>query len=424
MSAAPLLTRIDANGFVGRGRGADFPADLLARAAEIVTDVRTSGDAALRRHAEQLDGLTPEAPLIVPRSQLDAALDALPAAQRPVLERTAARIRRFAEAQRDCLAALTLELDHGGSAGHVLRPVRAAGCYAPGGRYPLPSSVLMTAVTARAAGVEQVWVASPRPTLVTLAAAAIAGADGLLAAGGAQAIAALAYGTESVPQCDAVVGPGNRWVTAAKKLVAGDVAIDMLAGPSEVLILADETANAAQVAANLLAQAEHDVDAVVHLATTHAPLLDEVERELAGQLETLPTAAVTRAALAASGALHVATREDLAAISDRIAPEHLELHVRDPRALLDQLRHFGAAFLGGRTPTPLGDYGAGPNHTLPTGGAARCASGLSVFTFLRTPTWLCCDGDDDATLRSDAIALARMEGLEGHARSLERTGRH
>jgi phosphoribosyl-ATP pyrophosphohydrolase/phosphoribosyl-AMP cyclohydrolase/histidinol dehydrogenase len=392
----------------------------LRRAAEIVDDVRRRGEVALREHAEHLDDLKPGEPLVRERDELHAALDALPAATRGVLERTAERIRAFAEAQRACLRELTAAVP-GGVAGHTIAPVAAAGCYAPGGRFPLPSSVLMTAVTARVAGVQRVIVASPRPAPVTLAAAAVAGADLLLAAGGAQAIAALAYGAGPVPPCDVVVGPGNRWVTAAKRCVAGEVVIDMLAGPSELVVVADEAADAALVAADLLAQAEHDPDVLPVLVALHESVIPRVEAELARQLADLPTAETARAALAHGFAVHTASCDEAAAVCDRLAPEHLALHVRDAEAWTVKLHHYGALFIGARSAEVLADYGIGPNHVLPTGGTARARGGLSVFTFLRVRTWLrVADGADLAAVVQDAAALARLEGLEAHARSAER----
>ena len=231
--------------------------------------------------------------------------------------------------------------------------------------------------------------ASPRPHPSVLAAAYISGVDGLLAIGGAQAIAAFAYGAGAVPVCDAIVGPGNMFVTAAKSLVAGSVAIDMLAGPSECLVLADETANAKVVAADLLAQAEHDVAARAILVTTSQKLADAVDREVFSQLATLPTAETARAAVEKNSfTVLVSTIEEGVEICNKLAPEHLEVHVKDPRSLSDSLRHYGALFLGGYAAEVLGDYGAGPNHTLPTGGTARSYGGLSVHTFLRVRTWL------------------------------------
>ena len=341
--------------------------------------------------------------------------------EREVLQRVAERIRAFALAQRGCLNDLTLSVP-GGEAGHTCIPVRSAGCYAPGGRFPLPSSVLMTAVTARAAGVERVWVASPRPTDATLAAAAIAGADGLRAIGGVQGVAALARGLLGVPEggCDMIVGPGNRWVTAAKLLISGEVGIDMLAGPSELVVLADETADARVVAADLLAQAEHDDDAIPILISTSTTLIAGVVDELQRQLTTLPTHATARGALRNGYAVVASSMEQAAALSDDIGPEHLEIHARDAQRIASGIRNAGAVFIGAGAAEVLGDYGAGPNHVLPTGGTSRFRAGLSVFTFLRARTWIRIDEVARAApILEDAAALARMEMLEGHARSAE-----
>lgn len=392
----------------------------LAQAAKIVEDVRVRGEAALREYAERFDGISSQQPLVLGPSELRSALESLPASDRELLERTAARIRVFAQAQRACLTDLEVALP-GGAAGHTVLPMETAGCYAPGGRFPLPSSVLMTVVPARVAGVEKVWVASPKPTKMTVAAAAVAGADALLVAGGAHAIAALAYGSGSVPRCDAVVGPGNKWVTAAKQLVAGHVAIDMLAGPSELIVLADESADPITVAADLLAQAEHDSEAWPVLVTTYGPLVAAVNAELSRQLEDLPTAASARAALANGFATVARDMSEAVSLCNRLAPEHLELSVRDADVVAGQVRCYGGLFVGERSAEVLGDYGAGPNHVLPTGGTARSTGGLSVLTFLRVHTWLRID--DCRTAREmveDAAALARAEHLEAHARSAER----
>ncbi len=400
-------------------RAEPVDAETLAAAGTIVDDVRREGSSGLRRHAERLGDVTPGAPLKLGRAQLEEALASLPATDRAVLERTAERIRAFAETRRADLRDSAIAVP-GGMAGVRLAPVQRAGCYAPGGRYPLPSSVLMTAITAKAAGVSEVWVASPNPAPATLAAAALAGADGVLAVGGAQAIAALAYGVE-VPACDAIVGPGNRWVTAAKQLVAGTVAIDMLAGPSELVVLADATADPERVAADLLAQAEHDADAVPMLVATDATLLDAVDAALATQLETLPTADTAREALRGGFAVLAADPAEAAAGTDRIAPEHLALHVREPESLRDSLHHYGALFVGEESAEVLGDYGAGPNHVLPTGGTARAFGALDVMTFLRPQGWLeVRPSQETSALAADAAALARIEGLEAHARAADR----
>ncbi len=418
MSAA-ALRRVTPDALPLRDR-AGVDAKTLAEAAAIVEDVRTHGEAGLRRHGERLGDLEPGGALVADRAALESALEALRPEDAAVLRRVADRVRTFAVAQRACLAPLDLPIP-GGRAGHTLAPVDRAGCYAPSGRFPLPSSVLMTAITARVAGVPSVWVASPRPTQVTLAAAAVAGADALLQVGGAQAIAALAYGAGPVPRVDTIVGPGNRWVTAAKQLVFGQVAIDMLAGPSELVVLADDSADPEVVAADLLAQAEHDVDALPILVTPSAALADAIDAALAVQLADLPTADTARAAVSRGFCVLTSDLEQGAAVCDRIAPEHLELLVRDPEALAPRMRHYGGLFIGAGAAEVLGDYGAGPNHVLPTGGTARYTGGLSVLTFLRVRTWL--RVDDPAAAREmveDAVALARLEGLEGHARAAER----
>jgi len=397
-------------------------AETLAATGQIINDVRTRGWPAVIDHATRLGDLAPGSPAIIERAELRRALDELDRESRRVLSDAADRIRAFALAQLACLSPLAMNVP-GGRAGHTIAPVDRAGCYAPGGRFPLPSSVLMTAVTARAAGVREVWVASPRPAQVTLAAAALADADALLAIGGAQAIAAMAFGSGQVPACDLIVGPGNRWVTAAKKLVVGRVGIDMLAGPSEVLIIADDSADAALVAADLLAQAEHDDDAVPILVTTDAGLIARVNAELHRQLADLPTGPTARAALRNGFAVVCGSMDEAIAISNRLAPEHLEIHTRHAQRVADRCRHYGGVFIGSATAEVLGDYGLGPNHVLPTGRTARFTGGLSVFTFLRIRTWLA-PPNTSSRLNSqfgplcvDVAKLARLEGLEAHARA-------
>ncbi len=393
--------------------------ETLADARRIVADVQRRGESALREYALKFKEVEPDQPLVISRAELNSALAGLPSEIRALLERVADRIRRFSQAQLDALREVRLELP-GGRAGHRLRPVSAAGCYAPGGRYPLPSSVLMTVIPARVAGVDAVWVASPRPAAVTLAAAAVAGADGLLRAGGAHAIAALAYGVGGLSRCDIVVGPGNRWVTAAKHVVSATTGIDMLAGPSELVVLADSSADARLVAADLLAQAEHDDDARPILVSIDPGLVDAVERELADQLASLPTAATARAALRNGFAAVARHLNEAIALCDQLAPEHLELHVRDAAAVGSQVTDLGGLFLGSNSAEVIGDYGAGPNHVLPTGGTARFRGGLSVFDFIRVQTWL--QIDDAAAARElfeDAAELSRIEQLAGHARSAE-----
>jgi histidinol dehydrogenase len=418
MTATSLL-RIISAGEIPPRRDASRETQTAIAAAKIVEDVRERGEKALREYAERLDGLMAGASMIHNSEELAAARDRLPMDQRELLERAAARIRVFAQAQRASFSDLTFPIS-GGNAGHTCIPVDIVGCYAPGGRFPLPSSVLMTAIPARVAGVARVWIASPRPAMVTLAAASIAGADGLLAVGGAQAIAALAFGLGPMPPCDMIVGPGNRWVTAAKQIVSDRVGIDMLAGPSELVVLADESADPLVVAADLLAQAEHDNDAVPILVTTSRGLAEGVNVELARQLATLPTA--TTALIALGNGFAVLADETRMAIDvcNKLAPEHLQVLMKDASAVAAQVRHCGGLFVGNRAGTVFGDYGAGPNHVLPTSGTARFSAGLSVFTFLRPRTWLRMDDAGDTTpLIADAARLARLEHLEGHARAAE-----
>ncbi|MFC1529685.1 histidinol dehydrogenase [Gemmatimonadota bacterium] len=411
----PLLRRMPPD-MITRGGRTPVDGDVLRQVEAIINDVRERGDEALLEHAIHLGDLDRGAPLIRVRSELESALSDLPAGEREVLERTAERIERFARAQRDTLRDLSTPVP-GGSAGHTIAPVQRVGCYAPGGRYPLLSSALMTVVPARVAGVKSVSVASPRPGPGMLAASAIAGADSIVAVGGAQAIAALAYGTESIAACDVIVGPGNCWVTAAKQIVSADVKIDMLAGPSELVIMADDSSDPTLVAADLLAQAEHDPEALPILVTLDERLIDEVERELGNQLVDLPSGVVARQALANG---YVVMAPDLGSaieICNHLAPEHLQLMVSDAGRWLDQLEHYGSLFIGSQSAEVLGDYGLGPNHVLPTGGTARFTGGLSVITFLRIRTWLKVDGSLPEVAADDIEALARIEGLEAHARA-------
>ncbi len=411
----PLTRRTSAE-LAARSRE-PLEAQTLRVAADIVEDVRKGGRTAALDHARRLGDLPPQA---LPGSEwvdppgLSSAFEGLPAHQRGVLERTADRVRTFAEAQFKTLQPLETPVP-GGRAGHRWLPADTAGAYAPGGRYPLPSSVLMTVIPARVAGVRRVLVASPKPAPATLAAAHVAGADGLLALGGAQAIAALAFGTHDSP-ADVLVGPGNRFVTAAKKHLAFEVGIDGLAGPSELLIIADDSADVGLIAADLLAQAEHDPAASAILVTTSSRVAASIDDELERQLADLPTADVARESIARSGACALVA--DLAAaaeLSDQLAPEHLELLVENPRELADRVRCYGGLFLGARSAEVFGDYGVGPNHVLPTGRGGRFQAGLSVMTFLRASTWL--ELEETHSIASDAAELARLEGLEGHARA-------
>lgn len=411
------LRRLDLDEARRLDRGA-LDATVRAGAERIVDDVRRGGARSVREYAVRFGERGPDEPSVLGHDAMQAALSRIDADDRHVMERAAARISAFATAQIASIRELTVPIP-GGEAGHTIEPVEAAGCYAPAGRYPLVSSVLMTALTARAAGCDRVVVASPGAPDVILAAAAIAGADRVLAVGGAHAIAAMAYGMDGLERCDVIAGPGNQWVTAAKQIVSDVVGIDMLAGPSELLVLADETADAALVAADLLAQAEHDVQAVAMLATTSATLADKVDREIERQLATLSTQDVARRALANGYCCVVRAEDELVVAANAIAPEHLEIMTRDPGALAARIRHAGAVFIGSQAAEVLGDYGAGPNHTLPTGGTARFRAGLSVMDFVRLRTWMRIDRSDEALLH-DTQRLAALEGLSAHAASAAR----
>jgi phosphoribosyl-ATP pyrophosphohydrolase/phosphoribosyl-AMP cyclohydrolase/histidinol dehydrogenase len=396
-----------------------IPREICEEAEVIVERVRAGGEAAVRGYATRFKERRPDQSLFITPNELKLQLEALPPSDHERLTRIGERIRQFSAAQRDALTSLETTVP-GGTAGHRIDPVDSAGCYAPGGRYPLPSSVLMTAITARTAGVGSVWVASPRPTPLTLAAAAVADVDGVLAVGGAHAIAGLAFGVGPVPPSNVVVGPGNLHVTAAKQLLAGALAIDMLAGPSELAVIADESADPAWIAADLLAQAEHDPEAVPILIATDAALIQEVEAELSTQLADLPTADIARAALAKGGVVACTDVDEAIRVSDAIAPEHLQLSVANAGDLVPRLCHYGAIFIGERSAEVFGDYGAGPNHVLPTSGTARARGGLSVMDFLRIRTWIQFDGSGPSReLVEDSAWMARQEGLEAHARSAE-----
>jgi phosphoribosyl-ATP pyrophosphohydrolase/phosphoribosyl-AMP cyclohydrolase/histidinol dehydrogenase len=406
-----------------RSRARDVEAE--ERASLILSDVRARGEAAVREWAEKLGELAAGAPLVIGREGMEDALASLPREERGILERARDRVLSFAQAQRAALCDIDVPVS-GGRAGHAFIPVARAGCYAPGGRFPLPSSAIMTVCAAKAAGVPSIWCAGPKPSRATLAASALSGAEGFLAAGGAQGIAALALGA-GLPPCDVVVGPGGRYAAAAKRLLAGVVGTEAPAGPSELLVIAGEGASPEVVAADLLAQAEHDVAALpaivvlqgaasARFATRFAGLLDEaIARRLAELPE--PNRSTAAAALRNGWMLLARDEAEARAAAERFAPEHLELLVPDPRAWAAKISCAGAVFLGPGSAEVFGDYGAGPNHCLPTGGAARFAAGLSVLTFLRARTWL--EMDDPGILAPEAAALARIEGLEGHARAAE-----
>ncbi|WP_186495895.1 histidinol dehydrogenase [Synechococcus sp. TAK9802] len=393
------------------------------RVEAILTAVRDRGDAAIADFTERFDGFRPE-PMAVSPEALEQAWTSLPTNLRDALELAHRRITDFHQRQRP--ADLAVTGPHGEQLGRRWRPVERAGLYVPGGRAAYPSTVLMNAVPARVAGVKDVVICSPAGrdgavNPVVLAAAHLAGVKTVFRLGGAQAVAAMAYGSESVPKVDVISGPGNLYVTLAKQAVYGQVAIDSLAGPSEVLVIADHSANSDQVAADLLAQAEHDPLAAAVLITTDPALADGINAAVAEQLADHPRQEICEAALRDWGLVVVCDDlESCAHLSDSFAPEHLELLVERPEPLADRIQNAGAIFLGPWSPEAVGDYLAGPNHTLPTCGAARFSGALSVETFMRHTSLI---GFNRAALEATGSAvqeLATSEGLHSHAESVRR----
>ena len=396
--------------------------DAAKSVESILSRVRGDGDQALMELTQQFDGFVPD-PLQVPSEELQRAWDTTPADLRDALELAHRRIQDFHQRQRP----LDLEVKgvHGERLGRRWRPVQAAGLYVPGGRASYPSTVLMNAVPARAAGVERLVMVTPAGSDGTvnrtvLAAAHLAGVREVYRIGGAQAIAALAFGTETIPKVDVISGPGNLYVTLAKKFVYGQVGIDSLAGPSEVLVIADASANVKQVAADLLAQAEHDPLAAAILLTTSSALAEALPAELEQQLQKNPREAICRQSLQQWGLVVVCDNlETCASLSDRFAPEHLELLVERPRMLADRIQQAGAIFIGPWSPEAVGDYLAGPNHTLPTCGAARYSGALSVETFMRHTSLIEFSREALEATGGAVIELAGSEGLHSHANSVK-----
>ena len=396
-------------------------ADVSGAVAAIIADVRQNGDSALLRYARDFDHAELTA-VEVPREAMEAAARGLDSGLRAVMEEAAANIRDFHRRQRR--ESFVVSEKDGVILGQKITPIEKVGLYIPGGTAAYPSSVLMNAIPAKLAGCREIVMVSP-PTCggdvnpVILAAAYIAGVDRVFRCGGAQAVAALAYGTETVPRVDKIVGPGNAYVAEAKRQVFGQVAIDMIAGPSEILVVADGKSDARVVAADLLSQAEHDKMASAVLVTDSEPLAKAVSDELERQIPLLPRAEIARSSIDQNGKIIVA--EDLAAVIDianEIAPEHLELCLDNPFDYLDKIRHAGSVFLGRSCPEALGDYFAGPNHTLPTSGTARFMSPLSVDDFVKKTQFTYYTAEALGKVSGKIARFARQEGLEAHARSV------
>ncbi|WP_058555786.1 histidinol dehydrogenase [Thiohalocapsa sp. ML1] len=395
---------------------------------DIIDAVRARGDAALMEFTARYDRWQPAdaAALCIPGARLAQAMELIPLVQRDALAAAAARIRAYAEHQK--LKDWSYREPDGTLLGQKVTPLDRVGLYVPGGKAAYPSSVLMNAIPAKVAGVPELVMVVPTPdgelNELVLAAAYIANVDRAFAIGGAQAIAALAYGTESVPACDKVVGPGNIYVATAKRAVFGQVGIDMVAGPSEILILCDGATDPDWIAMDLFSQAEHDEDAQSILVAWDADYLDRVAASIDKLLPTMERRDIIAKALNARGALILAQdADDAAGVANRIAPEHLELSVADPEALAAKIRHAGAIFMGRHTAEALGDYCAGPNHVLPTSGTARFSSPLGVYDFQKRTSLIMASAAGSAELAKTASILARGEGLTAHARSAEYRGK-
>ena len=397
---------------------ADVAVERVVRS--ILADVRRRGDAAVLAYARRFDRVRASsvAKLEMSRQKLVAALRSLPAPQAQALRSAATRIRRFHE--RQLAKSWKYAEADGTQLGQIVTPLERVGLYVPGGKAAYPSSVLMNAIPAKVAGVPEVVMVSPNPDPMVLAAAAIAGVDRVFVIGGAQAVAALAYGTRSVPRVDKIVGPGNAYVAEAKRQVFGRVGIDMIAGPSEILVIGDGSTPADWVAMDLFSQAEHDELAQAILLSPSSAYLDRVEIEIRKLLSGMPRRKIIAASLGARGALiHTRSLAEACEIANSIAPEHLELSVARPQALLPKLRHAGAIFLGRWSSEAIGDYCAGPNHVLPTSGTARFSSPLGVYDFQKRTSMINVSRKGARSLGRLASKLAEGEGLFAHARSAD-----
>jgi histidinol dehydrogenase len=405
-------------------REAEYDRQIDATVSDIIADVRARGDAALMELTARLDGwsVSAAADLEISSARCDMALETIPAKQRAALELSAKRIRSYAKRQK--IGSWSYTDTDGTLLGQQVMPLDRVGLYVPGGKAAYPSSVLMNAIPAKVAGVPELVMVVPTPggalNDMVLAAAHIAGVDRVFAIGGAQAVAALAWGTATIPAVDKIVGPGNAWVAAAKRMVFGKVGIDMIAGPSEILVICDGRTNPDWIAVDLFSQAEHDEDAQSILISPDADFLSRVEESIRRLLPEMPRAEVIRASLQGQGALiAVHDLEEAVDLANVIAPEHLELSVEDPYALVGRIRHAGAIFMGRYTAEVLGDYCAGPNHVLPTSQTARFSSPLGVYDFQKRSSLIQCSPESASMLGKSAAVLAHGEGLTAHARSAE-----
>ena len=390
----------------------NIPFETITSVNEIISDVKKNGDIAVFKYSQQFgDGVLNR--LKVSKSEIEEAYKNVDEDAICAIKTAIKNVREFSTKQLECLNNLDTNVS-GLRLGHRVIPLNSAGCYIPGGNYPLPSTAVMTIVPAKVAGVERVVACSPKIKDVTIVACDLAGADEIYRVGGVQAVAAMAYGTETICPVDKIVGPGNKFVTAAKKQVFGDCGIDFLAGPSEVLIIADESANPEFVAADMLAQCEHDRDARAYLVCFSEGFANEVKKIAYRYLKTLSTADIAEASFEKSCAVIVDTLQQAILISEKRAPEHLELCFRNAEQYINSFKNYGSLFVGNYSAEVFGDYCAGTNHTLPTNMVARYSGGLSVFDFVKIQTYQSADSNNAQRLIPCASKLAYMEGLSAH----------
>ncbi len=393
-------------------------AQVRGTVEEIVADIEERGDEAVRELSQKFDNWSPESFRLSQR-EIDAAIAAVPAEDLKAVEFSLEQVRTFAAAQRGSLSDLEIETLPGVTLGHKNIPIRNVGCYIPGGRYPMVASAIMSIATAKVAGVTRVVACTPptagRPYPATVATMALAGADEILVLGGVQAVAAMALGTQTLAPVDMVVGPGNAYVAEAKRQLFGTVGIDLLAGPTEILVVADDTADAEMVATDLLGQAEHGPNSPAVLITTSETLAEAVQEEIVRQLETLPTADVAGAAWRDYGQI-LWVEDDAEAVleADKLASEHVEILTRDPDYFLEHMTNYGALFLGPETNVAYGDKTIGTNHILPTGRAARYTGGLWVGKYLKTVTYQKCTSEASVTIGENCAKVCELEGFWGH----------
>ncbi len=406
-------------------KSTDDAGDVRATVQAILDEIETGGDEAARRYAAKFDRY--DGNVVLTRDEIAAAADAVPAKLKDDIRFAHDNIRRFAEAQKATIQDMQVELQPGLFAGQKAIPCQAAGCYAPGGRYSHIASALMTVTTAKVAGCGHITACSPPRPGVGIAPAIVytadlCGADAILALGGVQGVAAMAFGLFGLPKADILVGPGNQFVAEAKRILFGRVGIDMFAGPTDSLILADETADPSVVAWDLVGQAEHGYNSPVWLATTHRPLAEKVLELVPQLIATLPELNRENATAAwrdMAEVMVVADREELARVADTIAPEHLHVQAAELDWFLDRLQCYGSLFLGEETTVAFGDKAAGPNHVLPTSGAARYTGGLSVHKYMKLVTWQRATRDGARPVAEATARISRLEGMEGHARTAD-----